>query len=410
MTRVNGNGAPPRRSLETVRTEFPGSGRWTYLDVGGRALLPLGTRQAVERDLDERMYDGGDKAAMFARVESARARFAAMIRAAPDEVAITKNISEGLNIVGASFPWKRGDAVVVCTDREHPNNVYPWLSLARRFGIEVRRVPSRDGRIDPDDMIAAIDARTRIVTTSSVSFLPGLRTDLSAIGQACRDRDILFLVDAAQSIGILDLDVGRIPVDAVAVSTQKGLLGLYGMGFLYCRTAWAERLTPAYLARFGIDLGDAHEAEGGSPDYRLMPAARRFDLGNYNFPGATAADASLELLAEIGVPAIERHVVGLARRLAEGLDRLGLPVWGLPFGDHFANMVTLGRPEGVLDPLASLYEHLSAHGVKLSVRQGFLRFSFHLYNTDEDVERVLDLAAGWTKTAPAASAAPSPSS
>ncbi len=82
-------------------------------------------------------------------------------------------------------------------------------------------------------------------------------------------------------------------IDALAVSTQKGLLGLYGMGFLYCRQAWADQMQPAYLARFGVDLGDAHEAAIGSDFYTLMPAARRFDLGNYHFLGCAAANASM---------------------------------------------------------------------------------------------------------------------
>jgi cysteine desulfurase / selenocysteine lyase len=388
--------------ISDCRGEFPGASKWTYLDVAGRGILPLRTRRALDSYLDMRMEDGGDKAAMFRTVESARSRFARLIGAEPDEIAITKNISEGLNAIACAYPWKKGDRVLVCAEREHPNNIYLWHNLARRHGIEVRFVASEAGRVPTDAMIAAIDERTRIVSASSTTFLPGFRTDLDAIGAACRERDILLLVDGAQSAGVMHHDVRKTAIDAFAVSTQKGLLGLYGMGFLYCRRAWAERLEPVYLARFGVDLGDAHEADGGTDQYDLMPGARRFDLGNHNFAAAAAVDVSIELLEQIGIPVIEQHVLGLALSLAEGLADLGLPIWGLPAGPHLANLVTVGGPTGDFTALAGLYQHLSDNGVKLAVRRGMLRFSFHLYNNQDDVSRVLALTRDWLRSNSAA--------
>ena len=170
------------------------------------------------------------------------------------------------------------------------------------------------------------------------------------------------------------------------MATQKGLLGLYGMGFLFVRKAWAERLRPAYLSRFGVDLGDAHEAATGGPDYRLMPGARRFDVGNYNYIGCTAAAASIAQLLEIGTPAIERHVVALSYRLAEGLLDLGLPVQGGPPGPHLAHIVTVGsalqaQHDATDDPMMlELYQVLVAGRVKCSIRRGMVRFSLHAYN------------------------------
>jgi selenocysteine lyase/cysteine desulfurase len=379
--------------IGSVRSEFPGAERWTYFDVAARGLLPRRSRAAVDAYLDSLMDHGGDKAAMFAVIESARSRFAALIGAEPDEIAITKNVSEGLNIVATAYPWRRGDKVVLCAEREHPNNIYIWHHLARRYGIEVSLVPSRDGHIAAEDLIAACDERTRMVTVASVSFHPGLRTDLDALAASCSERGILLLVDAVQSVGVTHLDVGRLAIDALAVSTQKGLLGLYGLGFLYCRRAWADRLEPAYLARFGVDLGDAHEADVGAPDYRLMPGARRFDLGNYNFAGATAVDSSLELLLSVGTQAVEAHLLGLTRALVEGLAELGLPVVGAPFGAHFANIVTVAPRSDDPGFNTRLEQALAADGIKLSVRRNALRFSSHLYNTAEDVQRVLDSTA-----------------
>jgi selenocysteine lyase/cysteine desulfurase len=380
------------RAFAQLRTQFPGTERWAYLDVAARGLLPRPTRDAVDRYLDTLMNDGGDKAEMFKVLESARSRFAALIGADPDEVAITKNVSEGLNIIATAYPWQSGDKVVICLDREHPNNIYIWRHLAQRHGIELVAVPSRDGRILADDLLAAVDARVRMMSVSSVSFHPGLRTDLDALAEACAARDILLLVDGVQSAGVSHLDVARTGISAMAVSTQKGLLGLYGMGFLYCRKGWAERLQPVYLARFGVDLGDAHEADVGASDYKLMRGARRFDLGNYNFAAATAVNASLDILLGIGTQAIERHVTSLTKRLCDGLSEAGLPVIGAPFGPHFASMVTLAPSADDAQFNARLEKTMADARIKLSIRRDALRFSAHCYNNEDDVDRIIDVA------------------
>jgi selenocysteine lyase/cysteine desulfurase len=352
--------------------------------------LPAPSRAAVDRYFDGLSMHGGDKVEMFAVVESARSKFARLIGAAPDEIAITKNVSEGINIVATAYPWKSGDKVVLCADREHPNNIYIWQHLARRYEVEIVVVPSREGQIVARDLIDRIDAQTRMVSVSSVSFHPGLKTDVDVLGEACTAKDVLLLVDGVQSVGVSHVNVGRTKMDALAVSTQKGLLGLYGLGFLYVRRAWAERLEPAYLARFGVDLGDAHEADGGISAYKLMAGARRFDLGNYNFTGATAVDRSLDLILDLGTETIERHVHGLTQRMVEGFLEAGLPVVGAPFGAHFANIVTVPTNEDDPDFNVRLEQALAGEKVKLSVRRNSLRFSSHCYNTAEEVDQVVD--------------------
>ena len=370
------------------------------MDTGARGLLAAPAREAVDEHLDRRMAGSADKAEMFAGVERMRGLFATLIGADPDEVAITKNVSEGLNIIAAGIDWRAGDNVVLCRELEHPNNVYAWLNV-QRLGVEVRCVKSPDGHLPVAAMIAAIDARTRVLAVSSVTLSPGFAVDLGRLGHACRERGVLFLVDAAQSAGILHTDVEALAIDALAVSTQKGLMSLYGLGTLYCRRSWAERIQPAYLARFGVDLGASHEAAVGTADYRLMPAALRFDLGNYNFPAAFACAASLSIIHELGTARIETHVRALARRLAEGVAALDLPVPGLPVGPHLANLVCVGTfgaggHDSADDPvIASLYAALKAAGVRLSVRRGTLRFSLHLYNNDSDVDGVLEIARRW---------------
>ena len=332
-------------------------------------------------------------------MDSVRERFAQLIRARASEIAITKNVTEGLNIAAAAIDWKAGDNVVVCAELEHPNNIYIWLTLRER-GVQVRAIPAKDGAIDTQAAIAAIDARTRIVTAASVTFVPGFRTDLAALGRACRKTGAMFLVDAVQSCGILDLDVEACAIYALATSTSKGLMGINGFGFLYVNANWIPRLRPVYIGRYSIERGKGHESEIEGHSFNLMPDARRFEAGNYNWAGVAAANASLGELLQLGTARIEARAVSLATALADGLRSLGLAVAEPPAGISRSHIVTVGTlgagdAHSSEDPkLNRIGAALTAANVKFTVRKGMLRFGFHCYNNESDVARVLDVVRG----------------
>src|SRR5262245_58889989 len=168
-------------SIAAARANYPACEKWTYLDVAARCVLSRATRAALDAHLEDFMHNGGDKARFFEMVEETRGRFAQLINADADEIAYTKNISEGINMIATGFHWQRGDNVILCPQLEHPNNVYAWLNM-RRYGVEVREVAPRDGHIPVDEIMQRVDAGTRVVTVSTVSFAPGFRTDLSRLG------------------------------------------------------------------------------------------------------------------------------------------------------------------------------------------------------------------------------------
>ena len=293
-----------------------------------------------------------------------------------------------------------------CPELEHPNNVFLWYNLRKLKGIEVRTVEPDDGRLPVDALADAMDQRTALVTVPHVSFSPGFITDVRAAADAAHAHGALLLVDAAQAVGALQCNVDDLAIDALAVATQKSLLAFYGLGFLYVRRRVAESLIPAHVARYGMDLGtEAGEtARSGGENLPYAPGARRFDLGNYNYLGATAAEVSLRIIGEIGVPRIERHLKALSARLAEGLLELGLPVAGGAPGPHLGHIVAVGKSGGghhdtADDPaMTRLHRHLTANGVRLSIRKGVLRMSLGLYNDLSDVDRTLELVRGWVTT------------
>jgi cysteine desulfurase/selenocysteine lyase len=252
--------------------------------------------------------------------------------------------------------------------------------------------------------MASADKRTRVITVSSVSFSPGTRFPVGELGVFCRARGIMLFVDAAQSIGILDTDVRALKIDGLATSTQKGLLAVYGGGFLYVRREVADALSPCYLSRFGVETESEHEAESGALDQiRLAAGARRFDVGNYNYLAAIAVKRSLQDLRTIGIANVEKRVCELATRLANGFDHLGLTVYARGT-NALSHIVAVG--EDLSDhhdttddsQMLDLYSYLVAKGVKLTIRRGLLRFSLHAYNNEDDVDEVIELAGRWQRT------------
>jgi selenocysteine lyase/cysteine desulfurase len=392
----------PQNDLTSVRNQFPGTASGPYLDVAARGLLHSGARAAIDRSLDQQQAGTLDKKHAFDTVEHTRALFARLINATPDEIAYTRNVTDGIAAFAASLPWRRGDNVVLCDSLEHPANIFPWYGLGAKFGVTVKTVPQDNGAIPLDGIIAAIDSATRVVSVSTVSFAPGFRFPVAELGRYCRARGILLAVDAAQSIGVMNTDVQAWQVDALAASTQKGLMGLYGLGFLYVRAAVAGTLNPVYLSRFGVDLGDGHEAAtGDAAAYRLAPAARRFDVGNYNYIATAGVAESIRFLLDLGPAAVERYAFALAQQFRVRMTGIGMPVFGGVDNPYASHIVTIGRALGVEHDssadaeMAGLYEYLTAKGVRLGIRRDLLRFSFHVYNDESDIDQVVALCRAW---------------
>jgi cysteine desulfurase/selenocysteine lyase len=388
-----------------IRASFPAVQDKVYLNVALRGIIPKQVAEVAHKHVKESLYGVGDKAEYRASVERSREGLAQLIGAEPDEVAITKNVSEGLNLLASSLPWERGDNVVFCPELEHPNNVFLWYNLKKLRGIEVRAVEPIEGAIPAEALARAMDDRTRVVTVPHVTFSPGFVTDIRSVSDAAHSRGAVLLVDAAQSIGAIDCQVEDLGIDALTVATQKSLVAFYGYGFLFVRRDLAESLIPAHVARYGMDLGvEAGETARSSGEYLpYAEGARRFDLGNYNYLGARAVEASLDLISTIGVPRIERHLRALSARLVEGMVDLGLPVAGGPPGPHLGHIVAVGKSGGghhdtADDPaMNDLYQYLTSNGVHLSIRKGVLRMSLGMYNDLSDVEKTLELMRAWVE-------------
>jgi selenocysteine lyase/cysteine desulfurase len=299
-----------------------------------------------------------------------------MVGVTAEEVAFIKNTSEGISIVAAGFPWKQGDNVVT-TNMEFPSNVYPWMRLRSR-GVELRMVPGRDGRMRAEDLFAACDGKTRLLSLSSVEFANGFRHDLPRIGEYCRRNGIFFFVDAIQSLGAIPLDARAFGIDALAADGHKWLLAPEGIGAMYISRDVMEMIEPVILGWHSV----ANRFDFEAYDFRLSPDARRYEPGSFNTVGLAAFDASLGLLLEVGVDRIWERVRRLTDRVFDEASRAGYEVLSSRVPEERSGIVTF-RVAGA--DAGALWRAMQDRGVVCSPRLGGIRLSPHFYNTEEEI-------------------------
>jgi selenocysteine lyase/cysteine desulfurase len=366
-----------------LRNEFPVTRRWAFFDHA--AVAPLsGPAQRAMGEWAADMADNADvnERRWVQRVEEVRGLAARLLGAEPLDIAFVKNTSEGIGIVAEGFGWKGGDNVVTAAE-EYPANIYPWMNLADR-GVEVRTVASRNRRLEIDDVAAAIDSRTRIVSLSYVEFASGFRNDLDTIGSLCRERGVYFLVDAIQGLGVFPLDVRQTPVDFVAADGHKWLLGPEGAGIFYIRRDLVDKLHPV-----GVGWNSVVGARDFSRiDFRLKPHAGRWESGSLNVAGIAGLGASLELLLGIGIPAIGERVLELTDYLSAQCEAAGMKVFSSRRPGDKSGIVSL--VVGEAEPRA-LVRRCRAEGVVINQRAGRVRVSPHCYNSRAEVDRLVEL-------------------
>jgi len=370
-------------SLTKYRPLFPITEEYAYLNHASIAPYSVPVARAMDDFIARRHQRGWLDAPKWKdRLDKVRGMVAQLIAAAPEEIAFTSNTSHGLNIVASSIGWQEGDNLIGA-ETEFPANVYPWLNLQRR-GVEVRLAPARDNRILIEGIAALTDERTRLVALSFVEFATGFRNDLRAIGQLCRERGIYFCVDGIQGVGALDLNVTQSPVDFLAAGGPKWLMGPIGAGFLYCRRALIEKLIPLRVGWWSVvDRDDFFRYD--SP---LREDARRFEEGSLNFLGLHGLGASLELLLEVGIPRIEKRVLGLTNYLIAGLQERGYHIpTPIASPKERSGIVCFNHPHHALDDLE---QRLSKANVILSKRGQVIRVSPHFYNDETDIDQLLN--------------------
>lgn len=370
------------KNFNSYRHEFPITDKYIYLDHAGVAPISLRVKKAVERFLAESAEGGAfHYLRWIKRVGEVRRACARLLNAHSDEIAFVKSTSHGLSIVAEGLDWKAGDNLLIY-EREFPSNIYPWLNLKRK-GVEVRIIPSRDGRILIEDIERLMDSRTRLLAISSVQFANGFKIDLKRAGELCQKKGVLLCVDAIQSLGVIPMDVRDYHIDFLSADGHKWLLGPEGVGIFYCRKELAERLNPPLIGWKSVQ----NEFEFDRPEFKLKTNALRFEEGSMNLLGIFGLGAAIELLFEVGISNIENRVLTLGDLIICEAEKRGFKILSPRLREERGGIITFS---GNFDPL-NMRDALRGKGIMVNVRGGGIRVSPHFYNTDEELERFFAL-------------------
>lgn len=358
-----------------------------YFNHAAVAPWPQRTRNRVIRFAEENARVGSENYLHWREVETRLRRDLARLINAPaaEEIALLKNTSEALSIVAYGLPWQTGDNVVI-SDQEFPSNRIVWESLSE-LGVSVRRVNLASANTPEQALMQACDPRTRLLSVSWVQYAGGLRLHLEPLGEFCRNRDILFCIDAIQGIGALNLDVQACQADFVMADGHKWMLGPEGVALFYARP---ERRDQLKLKQFGWHMVENH-LDFDAPDWQPARSARRFECGSPNMLGIHALQASIDLLLEIGMSTIQERVLANASYLMERIRQLPqLRLITKPDNDRHAGIVTFTHSTADAN---ALYRYLMSHRIMCAARGGGVRFSPHFYNTREQIDAALAIAA-----------------
>ncbi len=314
------------------------------------------------------------------RTDAARASFARLIGAAPDEVAVTTSLSAGVSALATGLRYAARPKIVV-TDLEFPTVGQIWHAQDAR-GARVVHVPAAaDGTVPLEHFERVIDEETMIVSITHACYRNGAMIDAEAVTRLAHDRGALVLLDAYQTIGAVPLDVRALGVDFLAAGVLKYLLGSAGLAFFYCRRDVTSRVRPTATGWFA----DENVFEMDHRDYSPAPTAARFQSGTPPIPSIYAGIAGMELMQEIGIAETREHVQRLNAHLIAGLDELGAQVVPPRDPDKRGALVCVRARHA-----NALVAALGRQGIVTSERDENLRISAHCYNSLEDVETVLD--------------------
>lgn len=373
---------------EKRREAFPICRNKIFMAHAAVTALPRVAADAIIRFTEESAANFENFAALLKSLQDARVSAANLIGSSPDEVALIGPTSLGLSLFANGIDWRQGDEVICYLD-DYPANVYPWLNLRSR-GVTARFLqPLQTGALTPQLVADALTPKTRLVALASCSFVSGYRIDLNEIGKLLREKGILFSVDAIQTLGAFPTTVEY--VDFLSADAHKWMLGPLAIGIVYVRKECFDLCRPTLLGAWNVKAPGFIAQE----EIEFHPTAQRYEPGALNVTGIFGMKAAIDLLLEIGITGVAARILTIAARLVDGAQRLGFTLLGPANGPNASGIVTLSRPGTDME---ALFERLTAANIVCSPRQDrkgqrYIRFSPHFYNTEAEVDKVLNVLA-----------------
>lgn len=389
-----------------IKTDFPILNDIIYVDSASTSLTPEPVLNVVSKYYREYNANVGRGVHRLSQVASQKykdvhRKIADFIGANEEEVIFTKNTTEAINTVASGLRWKRGDKVVT-TLLEHHSNFLPWLRL-KSLGVELDIVkPDKNGKFNVSDFKEVIDDKTRLVAVTHVSNVLGTMTPIEEISAICEKKNVLLLVDGAQSVPHIHVDVRKLGCNFLCFSGHK-MLGPTGTGILWMKEDFFDRLEPL---NFGGGMIDDVSLNG----YELTKGYERFEGGTPNIAGVIGFGRAIDYLKKIGMDKIKDHEAKLTERLLEGLLEIRrVEIYGSLNSKERIGLVSFNIKDLNSHDVALMLDEASNIMVRsghlccmplmkyFGLKEGAVRVSFYLYNTEEEVDTFLETVKEITK-------------
>jgi selenocysteine lyase/cysteine desulfurase len=363
----------------------------TYLNLAGESPMPKVSIRAVQAALEAKKYPHHKPDSTFFEVPNRiRASIAKLIGGKPEEIALTSGASAGVAAVAYALTWKPGDEVITAKG-EFPLQYTTWKPMEEREGLKLKIVSPRERFITADDLIAAITPRTRLVSVSMVRYDDGSLLDAARVADACHKQGVLLLLDVSQSCGALPMDVNQLGADFMVCAGYKWLLGPFGTGFFWAKSEHLGIVRPGPFNWMAVE-GSHNFAALNFEDPKPAANAKRWDspewASYFNF-NLVAMDVSVDFVVRMGPELVAAHNHKLIELLFERLPKdryvIASPTDAArrgPYGCFAARS---------REKTAEVYQRLRKENVVVSLREGNIRVSPHLYNTERDIDRLISV-------------------
>lgn len=368
-----------------LEKEFPLQEDLIYLNHAAVSPWPKRTSEAVKSFAEENTHYGAQNYLKWLGIEKKlRKQLKTLINApSANDIALLKNTSEALSVVASGLNWDQGDNIV-SSNEEFPSNRLPWLAQAKH-GVEFKEIDLSEAETPEDSLVQACDEKTRLLTISSVEYGTGKCIDLEKLGQFCSENNILFCVDAIQSLGALPFDVQKINADFVMADAHKWLLGPEGIALFYCKQEIRNLLE---LHQFGWHMVK-NAGNYAVKDWQIADSAQRFECGSPNMLGIHALSASLSLIEEIGIDVISNNIINNISYIIDNIKNSdGLNFISPIEKPQYAGIVTFDIKG---KNMADVYTKLMKNKVICANRAGGIRFSPHFYTSKEKINKGLEV-------------------
>lgn len=370
-------------SLSTlIATEFPIAAEAVYLNHAASAPLPTRSATTLHRYADDRqrLYHLYQAGAQDYDPTPLKGKLGRLINCPSSLIGFVPSTMDGVSGSLNGLAWRPGDNVVLAAN-EFPGVVYACLNLRAR-GVDVRQVAVPSGHVEPSDLMAATDARTRAVVASHVHWQTGYQLDIDRLGRHCSERDVVFILDAIQSLGAVPIDMTASKVDVLVAGTYKWLLATQGLAVMAMSPRALARVTPDRAGWTSMEANPFQASE-----FRWADGARRFSVGGSADPALMALETSVDLILELGVDYIAEHTQAIIDRIVAGLMPLGLAVNSRLAPGCRSAIVSVTTGDRAID--RRLTASLVADRIVVAERGPGIRISPHVHTTPDAVDRLV---------------------